>query len=80
MKMNTKVVLNSATAMEYVLKHLTDLGYEDIRIEKVERRKEKGCSPMMVVAFKFRSENSESGDYEGGFDVWIEGGKIYGEW
>lgn len=73
-------MLNRQTAIDYVVRHLTDLGYEDIVIIGATRRKPKGEPPLIDVTFSYRSEESESGTYEGLFTVWIHDNKLHGEW
>lgn len=72
--------LNRQTASDYVLAHLTNLGYEDIVIGRITAWKRKDCPPHFDVVFTFRSEESKGGIYEGLFEVWMEDGRIYGEW
>lgn len=58
-------------AREYVLNHLTDLGYEDIVITETLR------SDGEMVVFRFTMKDWQEPQQ---FDVWIEDEKIYGEW
>ncbi len=72
--------LSKQTAKEYVLQHLTDLGYEDIVIGEIKSVKERGAPSMIEVEFWIREERNESGKYRGWFSVWLENNKLYGEW
>ena len=72
--------LTRETAKEYTLQHLTDLGYEDIVITGAIAIKIIGCPPQVTVGFTFCCDESESGVYRGSMDVWLEGGKLRGEW
>ncbi len=72
--------LNVNTAREYVENHLCEIGLEDVEIGAITPMKKIGEPPIIQIAFRYRSEHSESGWYTGIFDVWLQDGKLYGEW
>lgn len=69
-----RITIESATA--YALEHLTGLGYEPA-LGEIEKKKVDGVEMVLI---KFTLEGEDGAPWHCIFDVWIENGKIYGEW
>lgn len=73
-------MLTNEQARDYVLGHLTELGYEDIRIVSILDHEDMGIR-FKKVLFTMRAMDGSDSDYQFDFDVWQqEDGTIYGEW
>lgn len=70
--------LTKETAKDFVVDHMVELGYEDVVIIRAHEGKvdETKC---VDVEFTYRTIDGLTSGVQM-FTVWVEGGKIRGEW